>query len=55
MLMKPPAGGSGPVTLETAIGLLELTLGPLTGEMVNAVGDLSPDEARERLHAPAVP
>jgi putative ABC transport system permease protein len=43
------------VTLDTPFGTEEFILGPTTDEMMNAVGYLSMDEARQRLHAPTVP
>jgi putative ABC transport system permease protein len=43
------------VTLDTPFGAEEFILGPTTGEMMNAVGYLSMDEAQARLRAPIVP
>jgi putative ABC transport system permease protein len=43
------------VTLNPPFGTEEFVLGPMTDEMMNAVGYLSMDAAQERLHAPAVP
>ncbi|MBN2085751.1 MAG: ABC transporter permease [Anaerolineales bacterium] len=43
------------VTLDTAFGPQEFTLGPTTDEMMNAVGYLPLDEIQKRMGTPALP